>query len=135
MRNIRRQNKNKFVYIIPIILFFYILYQILNRETTINYPNLIIDVILFILSFSTCLGWIQLGKGGTSAFRIHASCGGMGFPLVRCQSAFRAAKILCRERMVVQAMGLWFSGRILFRHRYVVYCNDRPGNRQEEITW
>jgi hypothetical protein len=60
MRNIRRQNKNKFVYIILIILFFYILYQILNQGIISNFPNIIIDVIFFILSFFTFILFFSL---------------------------------------------------------------------------
>ncbi len=58
MRNIRRQNK--FVYIIPIILFFYILYQILNRGIISSFLNIIIDIIFFILSFSTFILFFSL---------------------------------------------------------------------------
>ena len=50
MRNIRRQ-KNKFVYIFPITLLFYFLYNFINRGIISSYPNIMIDVLLFILSF------------------------------------------------------------------------------------
>jgi hypothetical protein len=53
MRSIRRQNRNKFFYIIPIVLFLYSLYQFLDQGIASIFPNILIDVIFFVLSFFT----------------------------------------------------------------------------------